>query len=259
MPRKDLAALLSQPDFGSVVFQPGGRLIARGVTAHMLIAAAYGLPSLTPRIVGGPAWVASEGKIQLFTVEAVSDPGIIPENLSPSQLRRRMRPLLRRLLEERFNLVLRSERKEMSVFKLTVAPSGAKFTKSSITEAQCETEIAAEACHNLVGDRRRGMSGDAVSLNDVASLLENSSEFPIVNATEMDGLFSIRTGPYSRVTTQLVPEEILQLPVDRPAPAGEPYPNVLKVLNESLGLRLVSGRAQVETLRIESIQMPTEN
>jgi len=245
------------PGLGTVLFQPGGRLSANGVTIRVLIAAAYGLPFPTPRITGGPDWV--EANRETFVVEAVAEPGTISESLSPAQLREKMRPMIRQLLAERFKLVLRAERKEMQVFQLVVAASGAKLTKSSVSEAQCSAPATPNACHDLVGNRQRGMNGDVVSLGDVASLLEISSDVPVVDATGIKDLFSVRMGPYSRVTPQEVPAEIVNLPADRPRPPAEPWPSVFKVLEQDLGLRLVSGRAQVEMLRIESAQMPTAN
>lgn len=224
----------------------------------MLIAAAYGLNFPTIRISGGPDWVASDRFAERFSVEAVAEPGAIPENLAPSQLRKQLQAMLRRLLEERFRLVLRTEQKDVQVYKLNVAPTGTKLTKSSISETQCVTPAAPIACHNLDGARPRGMMGDAVSLDEVAALLEASSDVPIVNATGIKDLFSIKLGPYSRVTPQIFPEEIERLPADR-RPPPEPWPSVFKVLEQELGLQLVAGRAQVDMLRIESIQKPEAN
>jgi uncharacterized protein (TIGR03435 family) len=168
-----------------------------------------------------------------------------------------MQPMLRQLLAERFNLVLRTEVKEMQVFQLVVAPSGAKLTKSSVSDVQCNDPTPPIICHDLVGSRMRGMSGEAVSLRDVASLLESSSDTPVVDGTGIKDLFVVKMGSYSRVTPQEIPPEIANLPADRPRPPPEPWPSVFKVVEQDLGLRLVLGRAPVEVLRIASAQLPT--
>jgi len=240
---------------GRVLFHPGGRLSANGVTVPMLIAAAYGRPFPTPRIAGGPEWL----ELALFVVEAVSEPGTIPENLAPVQLREKMQPMLRQLLAERFKLVLNTEPEEMPVFKLIAAPSGVKLTRSSISQAQCAASTVPDPCHILEGGHPRGMTGEAVSLEDIAAELESSSGVPIVDATATRGLFSIHIRPFSRVTPLIVPLEILNLPADRPKPPEESWPSVFKVLEEGLGLRLEPGRARVKMLRIESIQRPDGN
>jgi len=141
--------------------------------------------------------------------------------------------MLRRLLAERFMLILRTEQREMQVFKLVVAPTGSKLTRSLISEAECSAPKAPNACHDLAGSSSRGASGSAVSLDDLASLLEASSVAPVVNATGLEGLFSVKLAPYSRVTPLLIPDAIANLPADR-RPAEQSFPSASKVLEQDL-------------------------
>ena len=171
--------------FGRVEFKPGGRLIAVAASVHQLVNAAYGLTGSWRVRVGPrcPAWIDSER----FDVEAVVEEGAIPEHLDNAQLRERMQPLLQRLLAERFNLVIRREPKELPVYQLTVAKSGAKLTESPISEAECRTS---SDCHRVFGNRMQGLRGTAVSIADLAFALETGADRPVVDATRIPGLFA---------------------------------------------------------------------
>jgi uncharacterized protein (TIGR03435 family) len=78
----------------------------RNVPLHLLIQLAYNAKEY--QIVGEPAWANSER----YDVTAKTD-----SNASFEQ----MRPMLRSLLAERFNLALRRATKELPVYELTAA------------------------------------------------------------------------------------------------------------------------------------------
>ena len=235
-------------------FSPGGRFSARGMTARDLVATAYGLATLSPRLIGGPDWIDSER----YDVEAATDAGAVPPNLGPAQARELLLPALQKLLAARFQLVIHREQKMMPVFELRIAQAGPKLAKSDLSEEECRAISAPATCHDLRGSRSRGLQSTSATLGELASLLEMSSDQPIVDATGLTGLFSIRMGQYSRVTPELPNPALEGRPADRRPPA-EPWPSVFEVLEKELGLRLLPGRAPVEILRIESIERPSAN
>jgi uncharacterized protein (TIGR03435 family) len=119
----------------------------RNQSLFELVAYAYGscfelIYDMMPfkRISGGPDWVRSDGwDIEALIPEGSVDPlpatpfgGAILElvsNRSPKVQR-----MLQTLLEERFKVVVRSEKKEMPVYVLSVLPGGPKFQgKEQIT------------------------------------------------------------------------------------------------------------------------------
>jgi uncharacterized protein (TIGR03435 family) len=171
-----------------------------------------------------------------------------------------MQPLIRRMLEERFKLVLKRESKEMQVFKLSVAASGSKLARSSVSENDCgKASGAPTECHQLLANQARGLNGTAVDMADLIAKLELWSDKPIVDETGLEGLFSIRSGPFSRLTPLRLPLWVEDLPEGQRPPPEPQRPSVFKVLEQELGLRLESGKAVVEIFQIESIQRPSAN
>ncbi len=94
---------------------PGGGLTATGVTPKMFIMFAYGVASY--QISGAPNWVG----VERWDIEAKTDSleGRLP--LGQSQA------LLRRLLEDRFQLKTLRETRKMPVYALRVTKSGLKL------------------------------------------------------------------------------------------------------------------------------------
>src|SRR6476620_6859419 len=99
----------------------GNRVTASGPLKHMLTSI-YGVKSY--QIAGGPRWADED----LYIVNAVMEPGTIPTM-------DQARSMMQALFEERFRLKVHRERKEVSVFALTVDNAGLKM-KPAPPEAQ---------------------------------------------------------------------------------------------------------------------------
>src|SRR5258705_3872110 len=97
---------------------PGGRFATRGYTLQLLIQRAYGVMGWN--IAGGPGWLDTDRY-------DVSAKAIVEGNLKEQQLR----PMLQRLLADRFKLKLHEESKEMSGFALVTAKDGPKLKASA--------------------------------------------------------------------------------------------------------------------------------
>jgi uncharacterized protein (TIGR03435 family) len=113
VPTFDVAAIKRSTslDVGSVV-QPGGRYMANGVTLRMLLKIAYGMHD--DQFIGGPDWIDKDR----FEVNAKAEG--YPDAAAFVVTARLM---LRPLLADRFKLVLRSERRELPVYVLTLLRS----------------------------------------------------------------------------------------------------------------------------------------
>jgi uncharacterized protein (TIGR03435 family) len=85
--------------------------------------------------------------------------------------------MIRRLLADRFRLVMRVENKMISVYALTVASGGPKLQKSAIAEKDCIFDTSPKACHNFVGglghrvedvmgDHRSGCNRDVLNFGN---------------------------------------------------------------------------------------------
>lgn len=241
--------------FGRVEFKPGGRLTAINVSVHQLASAAYGSSwrlSIGPNC---PKWIDSEK----FDIEAVAEEGVIPERLDNAQLRKIMQAMLQRLLAERFKLVVRHEAKEMPIYELTVAKAGSKLTEAPISEAECRTSID---CHQVLGDRLRGLHGTAVNMADLVFALETGSGRPVVDATGLVGLFSVEVKPFADMRPELDDklDAYLAAHPEAPRPPAEPFkPTLSSVLEKDFGLLLRPARARIETIQIESVDRPSAN
>jgi uncharacterized protein (TIGR03435 family) len=92
--------------------QPGGALTVTGVTLKMLIMFAYGVAAY--QISGAPSWVG----VERWDIEAKTDG--VQGRLPPDQFN----ALLRRLIEDRFQLKSRRKTKKMPVYDLVVTKGG---------------------------------------------------------------------------------------------------------------------------------------
>jgi uncharacterized protein (TIGR03435 family) len=232
----------------------GGRFHATGLPIKLLIAAAYNVPFQSQRLAGGPDWLMADR----YDVDAAAPQGAIPPSVAGKALEARIRPMLQAMLADRFKLVMRHETKDMPVYAITVGKGGPKLKAAGVQEADCGTDAAKDLdCHNLGGGMGRGMHGRAVDLDDVALFASNWSDRPIVNRTDVAGLFAIDTEGWT-------PMHPLQPRTDgKPDPEAESFadpsrPTIFMIFSR-LGLNLESSKGPVDTYIIESIARPTAN
>jgi uncharacterized protein (TIGR03435 family) len=125
---------------------PNGDLIASAVPVVRLLSYAYDVPvNPSPRLSGLPEWR------ETCDIEAKAPANAAPSGLQESEKRRRMQGLIRRLLADRFKLVMRVEQKTMTVYALTVANGGPQLQKPAIAEKDCIFDTDQQGYHNFVG------------------------------------------------------------------------------------------------------------
>jgi uncharacterized protein (TIGR03435 family) len=214
------------------------------VGANGLIRQAYGVfssgrynaylqPSAVP-VEGGPAWARSER----YTIDAKAEG-------APS-LEMMRGPMLQALLEDRFQLKVRRETRDVRVYELTVAKGGARlrpfdgrckpvdFTKGDIP-AQLEAEGSCPiALRNTRVDAPGQTVGDFITF--VLTLLDR----PVIDKTGLTGRFDIH----------------LDLPPDENAGALDETSTLAAALQQQLGLKLVPAKGQGEYLVIDRLERP---
>jgi uncharacterized protein (TIGR03435 family) len=244
-PAFDVASIKPNPspDFRGVKmeFLPGGRFVATNLPLLFAISTAWDVPFQGQRLVGGPDWIRSER----FDIEAKAAVGTIRKD--------EMRLMLRTLLEDRFQLKMRTERKEVPVFAVVVGKTGPKLENSKTTEEECETAIL--PCHVFMGGRGRGLHGQAVNMADLAIAVENWAERPVIDKTGIKGLFHIETKPWLPMSPG---------PLPPPGTKGEDGSDVADLptlfgIFEQLGLKLQPQNAPVDIVHIESIGKLSQN
>jgi len=219
--------------------QSAHRFQAKNYTVNGLIAAAY---DLNPKaIVGGPDWAQTDR----YDVIAAT-----PGELRPvydDQMR-----MLRKLLNDRFNLEFHRGKKEFAIYELTVAKGGPNLKPSAAPPDEpynVTTTLYPAASggidHALLPARN-------VTLQQFASVLQRAIlDRPVVD----------HTGLVSRFDFELewTPDESQfggQLPQGPPDSAR---PGLFTAMQQQLGLKIEATRGPVETLVIDHLDRPSDN
>jgi uncharacterized protein (TIGR03435 family) len=196
---------------------PGGaQFNTTGMPLMILIQFAYGLNA---NQISGPDWI----KTQQYDIAAKTEGGAV---LTLEQTR----PLLERLLVDRFKLVYHRETMEIKGFALVAAKSGTKLQAS---------KAGAWKGANILRD---GIEVPSGSMKTLAALLTSSLKQPVADKTGITGDYEIKLSF---------------------APAGaddSTLPSIFTAVQEQLGLRLESQKVPVEMLVIDHVEkIPTEN
>jgi uncharacterized protein (TIGR03435 family) len=221
---------------------PGKGLVMRDPRTFMtinytvadLISFAYGVH---PRqITGGPNWIESDN----FDISATPDPPGLPN-------RKQIEIMVQKLLADRFKLTFHRDKKELSVFALTVLKTGPKLTAST-------------------GDPN-GLPGLGLGGLGIANVRNgNMSDFtgfmqsvvldrPVVDQTELAGRFDFQLkwtpddSQFPGIKGQLPP----------PKEDAETQPDLFTAIQKQLGLKLEAVKAPVGVLVIDHVEKPSEN
>ena len=206
----------------------GMRFRRLNVTVDSLVRFAFNLRNF--QVIGGPDWMRSDR----FEVDAKAATEASPEQ---------MRQMVQSLLEDRFSLVARKERRDMRVFTLTVARKDGRLGPKL---ARCDLDNP--PAPRLVAEPRGGRvafqgCGPISSLANVATGLLGAV---VLDKTGLNGGWGYEVA----YAAENAAERVV------PDPNVVPFPTALE---EQLGLKLESGRGPVDVLVIDSVQQPTEN
>jgi bla regulator protein blaR1 len=219
--------------------QPGGRFNATGVTLKMLMTEAYNVRDF--QISGGPGWMDTERWDIVAKAEGVEGQLPIDE----------LRPMLRVLLEERFQLKVRRETREMPVYALVVGKSGSKLVATS-GESGKGPQI------------RFGRGSFDAKKIPIKMLLQPLGQMlgrPVIDKTDLTGEYDIHL-TWTPEQGQGAPIAGHVPPANGPgdAVASDPGgPSIFTAVQEQLGLRLDSSKAPAETILIDHVEKPAEN
>ncbi len=212
--------------------QGAGRFSAT-LTLRYMIQEAYNVAPY--QLSGGPPWLDGE----LWDVIAKADgfTGEIPiESL---------RPMLKQLINDRFELVLLPEKKDLPYFALVVAKTGVKVTPNTGDPFDFHREPGP------------AFSFTKVSMAAFATWLEPwvQAGRRIVDRTGLRGDydFLLRWTPdFLRATPPATSEET-------PASTGPAGASIFTALQEQLGLRLESQKGALESFVVANVVRPKEN
>jgi bla regulator protein blaR1 len=245
----------SIPGERRLAFMPNGRFLADNVPLRSLIATAYGDPRPLPgyRIIGGPGWLESEA----FDIEAKAADSFAN---APAAFADTGRLMLRALLAERFDLVVRQERRAIPVYALTLARRDGRTGPALRAAAgedcvpapppgQPPTRIDLPPCGVARGMGPGKLAGYSATFDQIARILELGTDRPVTNRIAQTGTFTFaleftptRTGPSTD------------------AAAGDtPAVSIFTAVQEQLGLRLEPSTSEMDVLVIERVERPSQN
>jgi uncharacterized protein (TIGR03435 family) len=165
--------------------------------------------------------------------------------------------MLQTLLADRFKLVVHREMKEMPIYAVVVAKDGPKLEKAKVEEKDCPPVRTSDgfACHEFMGGQGRGLHGQAVSMADLVSHVENWAERPVIDKTGIQGLFHIETKPWVSMRLGPVP------PAGAKAEDGSDVADLptLFTVFSNMGLKLEAQKGPAEIFEITHIEKPAEN
>jgi uncharacterized protein (TIGR03435 family) len=231
----------SDPARPGKIFTVRGRdVVTINTTLNDLITMAYNLHAR--QITGGPAWLDSEKYDLTGRPDVEGQPSIA-----------QLKIMLQKLLTDRFQLTFHREKKELTVYAITAAKTGVKFSKS-------------EADPNGLPGLFFGGAGPGGGMNfnvrnatlaEVASTLQSSVlDKPVVDQTGLGGKYDF--------IVKFTPDagQMAGFGAAGPAPAAtnpDAPPDVFAAFQQQLGLRLESSKAPVDVLVIDKVEKPSAN
>ncbi len=230
-PQFDAASIRPDPGYG-------------GSTLKGLIAGAYQIQEF--QISGGPAWTGSDR----FDVTAKPD--------FPAVSSDRRRLMMQSLLQDRFNIQLRREVKQASVYILTVDKGGLKMRRSLDQVSPSVDGPAAEGAGPNRGAVRIGLGsliGNAAPMPLFVRLLSQRLEHIVIDKTNLTGRFDFQ----ARWTPDVGETPLSPGDTPLPLPADNAATSVFTAIKEQLGLRLEPAKMPVDFFIIDHAEKPSPN
>jgi uncharacterized protein (TIGR03435 family) len=279
----------------------GDRLQLTGASLKMLLQIGYqkltsnGAPIGQIQIIGGPSWIDSDR----YDIQAKADCG------GGAISREQLQLMVQSMLEDRFQLKAHMETRDLPIYNLVVAKEGAKLKASADQTPPAfgggppvpcgppaplpqlppppppgqrggPPDLASMprgAMMMMFNPQGLTMQATSVPLGNLINLLQQSVGRPIIDKTELKGLFDFRL--------QFSPEGLtLPGPGGGPGPGpglavgggpggpggpggtttapADPVPSLFTAIQE-LGLKLESSKGPIEVLVVDAAQKPSEN
>ena len=217
----------SQPNDPTDGFHTRGRhLFIENQTVNKLIAFAYGMNG--KQIAGGPAWLGTDR----FDIDGVPDvegtPSLIQEQ-----------GMVRKLLTERFKLTFHHEKRELSVYAITIGKGGPKLFKSVGDLIGLPSQDADQ--HGTELDMRF----KNMSMADFGFCMQFFLDRPIVDQTGLAGKYDFN----------------LRWSFDETEASSNPNaaPGLFTAIQEQDGLKLEAVKAQADVVVIDHVERPSAN
>ncbi|HEY2380420.1 MAG TPA: TIGR03435 family protein [Terriglobia bacterium] len=239
--------------------EPGGRFVATGVPLTVLIGYAY--PGTRVDFSAKPAWADTD----LWDIEAKAPEGSVPPRTKLPDFTKpdTINLMVQSLLEDRFQMKVHREIREVPMYEVTVAKGGLKMKLS-----EDQTPPAPGDGPPRPGTAPRGgmrmargdFQGAAVSMENAVLTIGQLAGRRAIDKTGLPGLYDFHLQWTPDVFSTPLPFEPRGNAAPPPPPPGDPAgPSLITAIEEQLGLKLQSTKGPVEMLIIDSLQKPSAN
>jgi bla regulator protein blaR1 len=160
---------------------------------------------------------------------------------------KQLKGMLQKLLASRFQLKFHQDKKELSVYVLSVAKSGPKLTKS---------EGDPNGLPGLFFRQLGRLNVRNANMNDFVQLLQGAvMDRPVLDQTGLTGRFDF--------TLNWTPDDSqfggMGAKVPPPTDGANAPPNLYTAIQEQIGLKLDATKASAEVMVVDHVEKPSEN
>jgi uncharacterized protein (TIGR03435 family) len=220
----EVASIRLHPDpitFSADPSVHGARIVGTASTVLDVIEEAYELRG--DQISGGPTWVKSDH----YDIAAKA------EGESPIT-KDELRQMLRSLLADRFQLKFHRETRETPVYELVLGKGGPKLKPPD------------PAGHGFVQGTATGLHMEAPNgtMAQLTTQLSVTAGRPVIDKTGLTEHYAFTLDWF---------------PANRDPEPDSNVPSMFTAVQEQLGLKLESGKAQIEMFVIDHVEKPSEN
>ncbi len=230
-----------------------------GLTIRGYIQSAYGIPiGSRERVVDGPAWISSDAYIiQGKVPDEIRD---AMQKMTPAEQANENRMMQQMLLQERFKLKVHFETRELPVFELVAARGGLKIKEvlppppGPLPRLRAGGPLPPGTLRVGFRNGHGEITAMATTMPAFIDMMADEADMagrPIVDKTGFTGNFDVvgMTWTPSRIPAGF----------GGPASPDAEGASLFTTLQETLGMKLVPGKAQVEVVVIDSIERPSPN
>jgi uncharacterized protein (TIGR03435 family) len=194
-----------------------GRFTIVNKSLRFIVLEAFGL--LDHQLIGAPEWTNTVA----YDITATFPDGSVSE--------RDWRPMLQRLLADRFGLAIHRETREVPSYDLVLSRNdGVLGMQLMRTDGSCDKP---SACTLLVN--RQSLTARTQPIQKITPALQSLTGRPVIDRTGLTGTFDID----------------LKWSV-----TGDDGPSIFTALQEQLGLKLEPSKSPFEVIVIDSVQRP---
>jgi uncharacterized protein (TIGR03435 family) len=203
----------------------GHRIAIANNTMTSLICFAYSIQK--SQIVNAPRWFDEER----WNIDGVPDVEGVP---NWSQYRR----MLQKLLSTRFGLQMHHDKRELSVYALSVTKGGPKLEKSK----EDPDALSDQSGHGIGAQQYMKFTNS--SMADFAKTMELMGDRPVLDQTGISGRYDF---------------SLLWIPDPSRATATDTAPALFTAVQEQLGLKMEATRAATDVFVVDGATRPTQN